>query len=344
MRILSPAANMSSITEIGRRSTDVTMGEKTSRAKVSVALVGVGTTWELHYRDAIQRLSSKLTVRAICDSVQMRAAVVADDFEAMPISCPWHLTQRNDLHAWLILDPGWFSTYPASLAVKYGRPALLANTFSAPVSKLLPLFHEAMECGEPLMPEFPQRFTPATTRLRELVATKFGPARKIEVTVPLPATTADDVANWLTENQPGAIGLFDWCSWLFGTPCTAVSFATKGTGSTLHLDFALRASQLNGSNSATIHFSPDVVDCRRVECERGTASIGGKTQIAWQSGAECGQEVHGNERSSYEIILDQFCRRALGGLVPVPTVSDAIQAIDTMQKALRATSAAADSG
>ena len=343
MRILSSAANMSFIAEVGRRSTDVTMGEKTSRAKVSVALVGVGTTWELHYRDAIQRLSSKLTVRAICDSVQMRAAVVADDFEAMPISCPWHLTQRNDLHAWLILDPGWFGTYPAALAVKHGRPALFANTFCSPISQLLPLFHEAVECGEPLMPEFPQRFTPATTRLRELVATKFGPVRKIEVTVPLPGTTAADVAEWLTDNQPGAIGLFDWCACLVGTPCTAVSFETTTKGSTLQLSFAARASHPNDPPTATIYFSPDVVDCRKVECERGTASLGGKTQISWHSGAECGQEVHGNERSSYEIILDQFCRRALGGLVPVPTVTDAIQAIATMQKALAATGAAVDS-
>ncbi len=64
------------------------MGDKPSRAKVSVALVGVGPTWELYYRDAIERLSSKLSIRAVCDSVHMRAAVVADEYEATPVSCP----------------------------------------------------------------------------------------------------------------------------------------------------------------------------------------------------------------------------------------------------------------
>jgi predicted dehydrogenase len=339
VRILLSPANMSAVAEVGRRSTDVTMGEKTSRAKVSVALVGVGSTWELHYRDAIQRLSSKLTVKAICDSVQMRAAVVADEFEAMPISCPWHLTQRTDLHAWLILDPGWFDTYPAALAVQHGRPALYANTFCAPITKLLPLMLEAVECGEPLMPEFPQRFTPSTTRLRELIATKFGPVHKIEVTVPLSEVTAADVTDWLTQNQPGAIGLFDWCACLVGTPCTAVSFQTMSTGSKLRLSFAARSSHPNDPPTATIHFAPHAIDCRKVECERGSASLGGKTQISWQAGEECGQELHGNERSPYEIILDQFCRRALGGLVPVPTVTDAIQAITTMQMALAAVAA-----
>lgn len=315
------------------------MGEKTSRAKVSVALVGVGPTWELHYRDAIQRLSSKLTVRAICDTVQMRAAVVADEFEATPISCPWHLTQRGDLHAWLIFDPGWFETYPAALAVQHGRPALFANTFCAPISKLLPLLQDALECGEPLMPEFPQRFTPATTRLRELIATKFGPVRQIEITVPLSETTANDVNDWLTQNQPGAIALFDWCTCLIGTPCSAVSFQTTSLGSQLHLSFSPRAAQPQTPITATIHLIPEASECRQVECERGSARLEGKTQISWQSADECGQEVHGNERSPYEIILDQFCRRALGGLVPVPTVTDAIQAIATMQKALAAVAA-----
>src|SRR5579871_3490224 len=102
------------------------MREQTNRARVSVALVGVGPTWDLHYRAAVERLSAKLCVRAVYDSVEIRAAAVAEEFQAMPVCSPWLLAQRKDLHAWLILDPGWLNTYPAELSVRAGRPALFA--------------------------------------------------------------------------------------------------------------------------------------------------------------------------------------------------------------------------
>lgn len=317
------------------------MGEKTSRAKLSVALVGVGPTWEQHYRDAIQSLSSKLSVKAICDSVQMRAAVVADEFEATPISCPWYLTQRKDLHAWLIFDPGWFESYPAHLAVQHGRPALFANTFSAAVPRLQQVLQAAADGGETLMPEFPQRFTPATTRLRELIVTKFGATQRIDVTVPLPGTSNDCIAEWLDECRSEAIGLFDWCSCLIGTSCSEIQFETTDTGPQFRLIFPKRAGQAE-AQTAVIRFTKAGPACRQIQCERGSASVTNGIQISWQSTEGSGDETLSNERSPYEIILDQFCRRALGGLVPVPTVHDALKAIDALQMAKTAIGRPAD--
>ena len=163
------------------------MGDQPSRARVSVAVIGVGPNWEQHYRDAVLALSSRICVRAVCDPVHMRAAACADELRARAFSCPWLLAQRNDLHAWLILDPGWFGTYPAELAVQHCRPALLASSFSAGFHEMAGLFRRSLERGESLMPEFSQRFVPATTRLRELVATKLGPVRQIKIEVRRPA-------------------------------------------------------------------------------------------------------------------------------------------------------------
>lgn len=311
------------------------MGDKKSRAKLAVALIGVGPTWELHYREAIQNLSEKLSVRAICDSVAMRAAVVADEFEATPISCPWLLTQRTDLQAWLILDPGWFDIYPADLAVKHGRPALFANTFAAPIPRLMRTLQSSLANGETLMPEFPQRFTPATTRLRELMATKLGRVCQIEVSVPLPKVNSSSIANWLEQNLSEAIGLIDWCHCLIDDSSSAVSFKETATGQQFELTFPARTNGDKPPARATIRFDESTTSDRRVNCERGSAVIT-PTEISWQTKEESAQESFGNERSPYEIIVDQFCRRAIGGLVPVPTLNHAIRAISTAQMALDA--------
>lgn len=313
------------------------MGESYSRAKVSVALVGVGPTWELQYRNVIQRLSAKLRVQAVCDSVLVRAATVADELDAACAPSPWSLTRRADLHAWLILDPGWFDAYPAALAVRRRCPALLANTFSMSNPALVRILEQSLELSEPLMPEFPQRFTPATTRLRELMATKLGPARRIEVIVPAPGIPAQapqpaTVAAWLCENQADVIGMIDWCTWLIGDQSTGVRFCFTPQLATLELDFPSRAERQPG---VTIRFEAGATAERRVECDRGVAVIQDPNRIVWRTGEAARAESFSHERSPYEIIVDQFCRRALGGLVPVPSARDALHALAMYQLALK---------
>ena len=314
------------------------MGDKTSRAKVSVALVGVGPIWELHYRAAIERLSSKLSVRAVCDSVQVRAAAVADEFEATSVSSPWLLTQRQDCHAWLILDPGWFGTYPAELAIDCGRPTLFANTFSSALPRLVPILQRSLETGETLMPEFPQRFTPATTRLRELMATKLGTVRRIEVSVPLTESSSAAVAHWLHHEQADVIGLLDWCAWLIGDTSPQVTFHATTAGAAdarFDLNYASVAVRPEGARvTIRMHVGGSAIS-HHIECDRGSATIVSPTQISWQTKDEHAEETLSHERSPHEIILDQFCRRALGGLVPVPAAHNALQAISTAQLALK---------
>ena len=316
------------------------MGDTKSRAKVSVALIGVGSTWDLHYRAAIQRLSAKISVRAVCDTVLCRAASVADEFEAAPIDSPWLLTQRTDLHAWLILDPGWFCQYPADLALRNERPALFANTFSGSLAKTAALYQRSREFGETLMPEFPQRFTPSTTRLRELMVTKLGRVQRIELVIPL--RSGQTPVDWLASSQSEAVGVFDWCSWLLGVPMGGISYHESVSGPKFELTFPARSPESQPLHATLRFSSTEPTMTRVVECERGTATTSGPTQICWRAGEEEGVETFGQERSPYEIILDQFCRRALGGLVPVPTVQDALQAITSTQLAIACAKPRAD--
>ena len=321
------------------------MREKTTRAQLAIGVIGLGPTWEQHYHEAVRRLSSKVCVRAVCDAVHVRAAAVASEFRAATFSSPWQLSQRRDIQAWLILDPGWFGIYPAELAVWTGRPTLFANCFASAPRRLSELFVSAIERGETLLPEFPQRFLPTTTRLRELIATKLGPVRQITIQVPTPSTGTAAALTWLVEQQADCVGLLDWCACLIGQPAATVEFHSSGAGSRFQLTFAEQPAGTSPDVPVaevvlTQDSNPAGPEPRRlIECEHGSATIASGTRIAWQTEAEQADESLTNERPPFEIILDQFCRRALGGLVPVPTVTDAMQSLAVVQAAAESLSA-----
>ena len=321
------------------------MREKMTRAQLAIGLIGLGPTWERHYREAVRRLSSKVCVRAVCDAVHVRAAAVASEFHAATYSSPWQLSQRRDIKAWLILDPGWFGIYPAELSVWCGRPTLFANCFGSEPQRLTELFSHAIERGETLLPEFPQRFLPTTTRLRELIATNLGPVHRITIQVPTPSTEAAAAQTWLVEQQADCVGLLDWCACLIGQPAATVEFHSSGAGSRFQLTFAAQPA----STSADVPVAEVVLTRdsnsagseprRQIECERGAATITSGTRIAWQTGTEQADELLTNERSPFEIALDQFCRRALGGLVPVPTLADAVRGLSMFEATTESLSA-----
>lgn len=315
------------------------MRDKPTRGQLAVGLIGLGPTWERHYRDAVHRLSSKLRVQAVCDAVHVRAAAVAAEFHAATISSPWQLSQRRDIKAWLILDPGWLGIYPAELAVWCGRPALFTNCFGSDPQRLTELFGHAIERGETLLAEFPQRFLPATTRLRELIATKLGPVRRITLQVPMPSTGKTAALKWLAEQQADCVGLLDWCACLIGLPAASVEFDSNAGRSRLQLTYAAQpADTPRDAPRSEIVLAQDlkqagVEPCRWIECERGSATIANSTSITWQTETEQADESLTNERSPFEIVLDQFCRRALGGLLPVPTLIDAVRSLAIVQAA-----------
>ena len=315
------------------------MREKMTRAQLAVGLIGLGPTWEQHYREAVQRLSSKLCVRAVCDAVHVRAAAVASEFRAATISSPWLLSQRRDIKAWLILDPGWLGIYPAELAVWCGRPALFANCFGSDPQRLTELFGHAIERGETLLAEFPQRFLPTTTRLRELIVTKLGPVRRITIPVPTPSIGNTAALTWLVEQQADCVGLLDWCACLIGRSAATVEFDSSADGSRFQLTFAAQPADTSlNAPVAEIVLTQNLNHAgseprRLIECERGSATIASATNITWQTETEQANESLTNERSPFEIVLDQFCRRALGGLVPVPTLTDAVQSLAIVQAA-----------
>src|SRR5262249_41049580 len=71
-----------------------------------------------------------------------------------------------------------------------------------------------------------------------------------------------------------------------------------------------------------------------VQCEKGTAWLEGVDQVVWESGGQQKSESVASDRPGVEVMLDQFARRAVGGLLPVPTLEDLFRAYRHVEAAL----------
>ena len=73
----------------------------------------------------------------------------------------------------------------------------------------------------------------------------------------------------------------------------------------------------------------------RISCERGWAEIRSASEVTWQSGDQpVESEKLTADRSERDIMLDLFCRRVAGGLVPVPDFHDVSHALRIIEQAV----------
>jgi predicted dehydrogenase len=263
------------------------------------------------------------------------------------------LLEREDVRALLVLDAAWYSGVPAQFACQVGKPAYLAG----PLTRRLPvadhLLIRAARTGVTLMPDFGHRYTPATSRLRELTATRLGRPLSILVDMEFPTYQPGgaETAPGVREALAAAI---DWCSNLVGTAAGVLraEFSTSrepgaGNGLTeLHVEFrrpaaggesAVACIRLGAPGSPTT--TPPGADAAagmraRVLCATGSAWLQGPQQIAWQAEGETVTESLVGDRPDVEVMLDHFSRRVVGGLIPVPTLEDLYRACQLVDVAL----------
>ncbi|MFT4559121.1 MAG: putative dehydrogenase [Planctomycetaceae bacterium] len=77
-----------------------------------------------------------------------------------------------------------------------------------------------------------------------------------------------------------------------------------------------------------------------MRCEYGSAKLNSTTELSWQpDSAESIRENLTVDRSEEEIMLDIFCRRVVGGLIPVADLNDIIRPIQLLRGCLDTKSA-----
>jgi len=333
---------------------------------INVGVIGVGPEWD-QYGTALQTLHHPVGVCAVYDSVHARAEQAAESLAAVAAKGIGELAGRRDLGAVLLLQPGWAGTASLDVLSRCGKPVFIRPWLPAPASFYEEIFERTSQAGLMLMPTMWRRFMPATMRLQELFATDLGEPLQLDVHLDLSDdwNPAEKLVGWLdfarnlfrtypehsrlvpdgnhslrmTVQYPtGRTG---------GKPREAVLHISSDQHTTNDLRNRLQTAvsgktdpgiksrdtaqpEHNGLTVAQIH-------CL---CESGSAALLSRTSLSWQTNtaprdADCPyREELRFERTETQVMLDLFCRRLVGGLIPVADFSDISRALRLIESVL----------
>ncbi len=330
---------------------------------LSLGVIGVGPRWDSSYLPALKKLGNRVRVRAVYDSIAGHCRLVAQSLDAEPAKGILDLVERPSVQAVLLLDSAWFGTAALNLVLSAGKPLYVATPLGNDLGELERIHAKASNNGVMVVPELDRRYTPATGRLQELMATQLGRPLRIQISgINEDVLESDHTNSQITSEF---VGWIDWCSYIFrDTPIDVMSepdnrietqsTAVRADEFTARLMYAGRRDSIETTEFAepdngrplaelVVCRTPSSDDGRRhvkefprvtVECQRGIATIRGVTEITWSNGELSKTESLLSDRSEIQVILDLFCRRAVGGLIPVTDLSDVCQSTRTAKKAL----------
>src|SRR5205085_12371797 len=122
----------------------------------------------------------RLRVRAVYAAVTEQAEAAAVELGGEAAQGVLTLLDRPQLRGVLLLEQAWYTGVAARFACERGKPVYLARPFAESPMTLRDLHRRAVEQGISIVPELPLRYSPATMRLRELMATRLGRPVAIE--------------------------------------------------------------------------------------------------------------------------------------------------------------------
>jgi predicted dehydrogenase len=306
---------------------------------INVGLVGLGPFWEQRYRPVLERFRSRIRVCAVYDPVASRAQTAAQEFNAHLVTGISALVSRADVRAVLLLENSWQGSEPFRLVLAQKKSAYIAGSLGTDVETIARRHLVGLSEGLTLMPEFSRRYTPATTRLQELMATQIGPPKHIRVKTSMPHPKCSAEVPGQSNPRDFLVGLIDWCRHIVRLPPSSVEMILPEPGRTdSHIETILRIEFnksraggeaplaefhiLRGEDSSSGEsIQPPVPECQ-IECARGRAMFSDSMRISWMTTGDLHVESLASERSEVEVMLDHFCRRVVGGLIPVADLAD----------------------
>ena len=310
--------------------------------KLRIGVVGIGTAWDSRHSPALRSLSDRFEVCAVCDSVQHRAEHAARQFNAVVHDGFRALTKRPDIDAVLLLSGDFYGDTPIHAACDTGKAVYCAAAIDLQDEEASALRQRVKESGIAFMAEFPCRLSPATLRLKELIATKLGNPRLLFCNRRRIRIENGNPSNY---SHRDLVELIDWCRYLIGSePCSVTStghLSTDGNHndySSLSLDFSsddkTSAGPLAviGCGEYVPESLQESLSYRRpadlkVVCERGIAFVDLPNTIAWFDQAGQHQETLDHERPVGELLLMHFHRAVESLVLKSSSLEDAHRAI-----------------
>ncbi|TWU14937.1 hypothetical protein CA54_38070 [Symmachiella macrocystis] len=293
---------------------------------LDVAIIGLDSAWETTYQPALQVLRDRMRIRVVWDAVATRAEQAASEFQAIPCAGIHRAVALPSVRAVLVLGDAWCHDALLSFLMQNDKPSFVADGTPLLRARAINDFTNKDVRTPMIVPELSLRYTPATSRLRELMATRLGAAREINVQVECPANS---------DLMQSRLPLIDWCRYLVGKQAVTQS----ATNETLQLEFPPSRSQSETALARITLVETSTVAqnvsqfTATIQCERGTAKLRGTQEITWTDTEDRRTEILEGERDGMVVLLDLFCRRVMGGLVPIPTIDDLITSANLAKEA-----------
>lgn len=308
-----------------------------STRQLSLAVIGPGPEWESVYLPALKQLGSRVRVSAISGTTAKPVTAAAAACQSQTSgSIRALLRERSD--GVLLIDPGWWGWFPARLAVEAGVSVLLTGPHLPIGDEARELLKRAESQSVLVMPELRLRYTPATLRLRELVATDLGSICQVDVCT-------------VSRGVPGTMRvlreLLDWCRSIVGSApatigCQRLEASGRGASHLITMTLPTREQQPeplqvrlqlslecdeNTANSGRVSAAADEWPIEfSVRCKYGEARLEDAVHLRWRAGGQERVESLSTERTAAGVALDHFARRLAGGLIPVPGLADLVDA------------------
>ncbi|MFV0443823.1 MAG: hypothetical protein ACK5Q5_09655 [Planctomycetaceae bacterium] len=328
--------------------------------QLSLGVIGIGSDWESSYRPALERLGSRVRIDAAGGPVAKTAIALAEDLGAVHMPGVRGLL-KIEMDGVLAIAPESYGWFPVEAAVTEGRNIYVCLPERWDARQLSRLLRSAQANGLLIMPELRLRYTPATLRLRELLATDLGPIEQIQI-----HTLSRDAPS----TQRLLRELLDWCRTVVGGGPATIQATQEDHGSLTtqtvsavfpampgrHGEFIAtivvpaashemiqtykpreaeriideRGRHTIPSGDATALQPSTAADVWPVEfsltCKYGEVRLENAVHLRWRTGGQERVESLSTERTAISVALDHFARRLAGGLVPVPTLADLIAA------------------
>lgn len=312
--------------------------------KLRVGVVGLGSAWKSRHGPALRALSDRFEVRAVCSPVAHRAEQVASELGIRSVDGFHAMSRREDIDAILILSARWYGSLPILAACDSGKAVYCAAAIDLEVDQARKIKRRVEESGIAFMAEFPCRHAPATTRLKELIATHLGPPRLIFCHQ---RRGAEDSGGKSTRSHiHELIEAVDWCRYVVGGEPTSVQgifhkTEPDGVGEDyrmMSLDFSDAESPGTGVIAQiscgeylpaewheAISFRPPAA--MQVACEQGTAFIDLPSSLIWFDHAGRHMESLDSERPVGEQLLCDFHRAVTSLVRNTASLDDAYRAL-----------------
>ena len=323
--------------------------------RVRVGLVGLGDTWERRHRLALQALADRFEVRAVCDPVRRRAELAASEFGAAAVDGFQTLVRREDIDAILVLSAGWYGSLPILAACEAGKAVYLGKGSELKPEEARTIERRVKEANVAFMAEFPRRHSPATLRLKELIATALGAPRLVFCHQRL-ALVERDRRCPPQAPQPAMrqelVELVDWCRYVVGTDpkwVTGITWHSDGAGcgedyQMMSLDFSQAGTPSVGPVaqiscgryipagwSEAVTYRP--LAAMQVSCEHGIAFVDLPATLIWFDEAGRHQESLESERPVGEQLLSRFHRAVTSPDCKTCCLDDAYRALLVVEQA-----------